>query len=272
LASKDELLDIYPREKLAKRFKDEDLFKTVEEVFDKATLEGLYYLINRHVIDVMYGAVASGKESKLYLALNPRGELIAVKIYLTTSSEFRRGILKYIEGDPRFEGVRKDTRSLIYAWAQKEFKNLERAFNVEVKVPRPIAVHRNILVMEFIGTEEGPAPILREAEVANPSKVLKTLMVYIHRLYRRGKLVHGDVSEYNVMMRGDEPVLFDFGQAVLASHPLAEALLKRDVRNVLNYFQRRRVLSRAYGVDEVYRLVVEGSEEELETYLDSLLT
>ena len=272
MVGEERFLDLTPKAKLAKKFKDEDVFKTVAEVFDKATLEGLYHLINRHVIDVMYGAVASGKESKLYLALNPQEELVAVKIYLTSSSEFRRGILRYIEGDPRFEGVRKDTRSLIYTWAQKEFKNLERAFNAGVKVPRPIAVHRNILVMEFIGDEEGPAPILKEVEARDPRRALKTIMSYIHRLFRGAKLIHGDVSEYNIMVKGDELVLFDFGQAVLTSHPLAEEFLRRDINNALNYFQRRGALRKGWSADEVFRLVVEGSEEDLAGYLDLFLT
>lgn len=260
------------KKKLEKRFKDEDLFKTVEEVFDRATLEGLYYLINRHIIDIMYGAVASGKESKLYLALSPRKEPVAVKIYLTASSEFRKGILKYIMGDVRFEGVRKDTRSLIYAWAQKEFKNLKRAVDAEVRVPKPIAVYRNILVMEFIGTEGGPAPLLKDAEVADLNEALKVVMFYIHRLYRRAELVHGDLSEYNIMVKEGELVLFDFGQAVLTSHPLAEELLKRDISNVLHYFERRGAVKRRWSLETVYELVVSGSEEELERYLDTILT
>lgn len=258
--------------KLEKRMKDEDLFKTVEEVFDKATLEGLYYLINRRVIDVMYGAVASGKESKLYLALSPREELVAVKIYLTTSSEFRKGILKYIEGDVRFKGVKRDTKSLIYAWAQKEFKNLKRAVSAGVRVPRPIAVYRNILVMEFVGSEKGPAPLLKDAEVRDYGKLLKVVASYIHRLYRRAGLVHGDLSEYNIMVVEEEPVLFDFGQAVLTSHPLAEELLKHDISNILHYFERRRVVKKGWSLEKAYSLVVESSEEELERYLDSILT
>ncbi|MCX8204195.1 MAG: serine protein kinase RIO [Candidatus Nezhaarchaeota archaeon] len=271
MAYEDKLLT-RPEGKLSKRVKDEDLLKTVEEVFDKATLEGLYYLINKRVIDIMYGAVASGKESKLYLALSPHEELIAVKIYLTTSGEFRRGILKYIEGDVRFKGVKKDTKSLIYAWAQKEFKNLKRALSADVRVPRPIAVHRNILVMEFIGSEEGPAPLLKDAEVKDLRWPLKIIMSYIHRLYRRAELVHGDLSEYNIMVRGEEMVLFDFGQAVLTSHPLAEELLRRDISNVLNYFERRGALRKEWNLGDVYNLVVEGSEEELEKYLDLILT
>ncbi len=263
-------LEPTPKEKRVRRIKDEDLFKTVEEVFDKATLEGLYYLINRHVIDVMYGAVASGKESKLYLALDPNGELIAVKIYLTTSSEFRKGIVKYIDGDPRFMHVKRDTRSLIYAWAQKEFKNLERAHEAGVRVPKPIAVYRNILVMEFIGTEEGPAPTLKETKVEDLVGALKTLLRYLQLLYQRAKLVHGDVSEYNVMVKGRELVLFDFGQAVLTSHPTALDFLKRDVNNVLNYFHREGVFKALPNLEEVLHLMTKGDWRELEAFIEGL--
>jgi len=252
-----------------KRIKDEDLFKTVEEVFDKATLEALYYLINRHIIDVMYGAVAAGKESKLYLALNPQEELIAVKIYLTSSSEFRKGIIKYIDGDPRFKHVKRDTRSLIYTWAQKEFKNLERAYEAGVRVPKPIAVYRNVLVMEFIG-DEAPAPILKEVELKDPRGALETLMIYVHRLYHKAKLVHGDISEYNVMVKGDELVLFDFGQAMLTSHPLAVELLRRDVENLLTYFHKLGELKSKPNVEEALKVVLKPEEEAVRGYVKRL--
>ncbi|PCN50017.1 serine/threonine protein kinase [Candidatus Geothermarchaeota archaeon ex4572_27] len=242
-----------------RRVKDEDLFKTVEEVFDKATLEALYYL----------GAVAAGKESKLYLALSPQEELIAVKIYLTSSSEFRKGIVKYIDGDPRFRHVKRDTRSIIYTWAQKEFKNLERAYEAGVRVPRPIAVYRNVLVMEFIG-DEAPAPIMKEVELEDPRGALETLMVYIHRLYHKAKLVHGDLSEYNVMVRGGELVIFDFGQAMLTSHPMAIELLRRDVANVLHYFHRIGELEEEPSIDEAMKAVLKPEEEAVKQYVRKL--
>ncbi|RLG98099.1 serine protein kinase RIO, partial [Candidatus Bathyarchaeota archaeon] len=112
-----------------------------EEVFDKRTLMTLYDLMNDGVISEVIGVVKAGKESRLYWGKGPNGEDLAIKIYLTTSAEFRRGMLPYIEGDPRFKRVKRDTHSLVYVWAQKEFKNLKLAYEAGVKVPKPIAVN-----------------------------------------------------------------------------------------------------------------------------------
>lgn len=221
-----------------KRIKDEDFYKTVEEVFDRATLDALYHLLNKRVIDVMVGSVASGKESKVYLAYGPDGKALAVKIYLTSSREFKKGIWTYIAGDPRFQDVKRGTRSLIYAWALKEFKNLDLAYGAGVPVPRPIAVNRNVLVMDFIGVNGVPAPLMKDAPPSNPKSVFIKLMDGVRLLYQKVELVHGDLSEYNVMMLNDTPYIFDFGQAVLKTHPQAEELLARDLRNLKAFFSK----------------------------------
>ena len=108
----------------------------MEEVFDKSTLMVIYEFMNKGNIDEIHGVVKAGKESRVYWGKDKEGKELAIKIYLVVSSEFRKGLLKYIEGDPRFQGVRHDTRSLIFAWAQKEFKNLELATRAKVRVPK----------------------------------------------------------------------------------------------------------------------------------------
>jgi RIO kinase 1 len=59
----------------------------------------------------------------------------------------------------------------------------------------------------------------------------------IERAYILGRIVHADLSEYNIFYYKRKPILFDFGQAVLATHPNAEAYLVRDVSNILNFFR-----------------------------------
>ncbi|MEM2137328.1 MAG: RIO1 family regulatory kinase/ATPase, partial [Candidatus Methanomethylicia archaeon] len=162
-----------------RRIKDSDLFETVEEVFDYSTLTLLYDLINMGVIDVMYGVVNSGKEARIYRAVDPRGFEIAVKIYLTSTSEFRRGMLTYIIGDPRFKVSRRSTRDIIYVWARKEYSNLLKADEVGVRVPKPIAVKGNILVMEFIGEGGVPAPLLKEFIPENIESIFNILLDYV---------------------------------------------------------------------------------------------
>jgi RIO kinase 1 len=227
---------------------------TVEEVFDQATLMVVYDLLNRGVLDEVHGVVNAGKEARVYSGKTKEGKDLAVKIYLTASAEFKKGMVKYIEGDYRFKGVKHDTRSLIYAWAQKEFRNLQQASRARVRVPRPVAVESNVLVMEFIGKDGVHAPSLKERVPSDAEEVYGVLLTFVERLYRRADLVHGDLSEYNVMMWKGKPVIFDMAQAVPTSHPMAEFFLRRDLANVNRFFSRLGV--KVLPVDEAYRKVV----------------
>jgi len=165
-------------------------------------------------------------------------------------------MLPYIEGDPRFAHVRRDTRSLVYAWAQKEFKNLQRAYEVGVKVPQPIAVEKNILIMKFIGKNGVSAPLMREARLRNPKRVYIQLLTYLKRLYRKGRLVHADLSEYNIMIQRGRPVIFDVSQAVPLEHPMAAQFLKRDIENLYRYFKKLDI--NVLSVEEMYKRVTGG--------------
>ncbi len=227
---------------------------TLEEVFDQATRLVIYSFLKSGVLDEVHGVVNAGKESRVYWGKNREGKELAVKIYLTSSAEFRRGMLKYIEGDFRFKGIKRDTRSLIFAWAQKEFRNLEQASKAKVHVPNPVSVKDNVLVMEFVGKDGVNAPSLKEQTPANPGKVYKLLLTYLTRLYRKADLVHGDLSEYNIMMWKSKPVIFDVSQAVPTSHPMAGMLLRRDLGNLNRFFSRLGV--EVLSVDESYKKVV----------------
>lgn len=225
----------------------------MEEVFDKSTLMVIYDFLNRGVIHEVYGVVKAGKESRIYWSKDKEGNELALKIYLTVSSEFRKGILKYIEGDPRFQGVKRDTRSLVYAWAQKEFRNLKQATMAKVRVPEPIAVQKNVLVMEFIGEEGISAPTMKEQQPEKPQEIYRNLLIHSRRLYRKAELVHGDLSEYNIMIWRRRPVLFDLSQAVPLSHPLANSLMQRDLENLNRYFSGLGV--EVFPIQECYKKV-----------------
>ena len=228
----------------------------MEEVFDRSTLMTIYDFLNKRVIDEIYGVVKAGKEARIYWGKDPNKKELAIKIYLTTSAEFKKGMLPYIEGDPRFAHVRRDTRSLVYAWAQKEFKNLRRAYEVGVKVPQPIAVEKNVLIMEFIGKNGVSAPLMREVSLRNPKRVYSQLLTYLKRLYRKGGLVHADLSEYNIMIRRGKPVIFDVSQAVLIEHPMADQFLQRDLENLYRYFKKLDV--DVLSVEEMHKRVTSG--------------
>jgi len=242
----------YETEQLMKEKRSEE-YEALEEVFDRSTLMTIYDLMNEGWISEIYGAVKAGKESKLYWGKHPDGTELAIKIYLTVSAEFRKGMLTYISGDPRFEHVRRKPRSLIYLWARKEYRNLTEAYQVKVRVPKPYTVKNNVLLMEFIGKNGIPAPLLREVELSNPEKIYKQLLLYLKRLYVKAKLVHGDLSEYNVMIWKGKPVIFDVSQAVPLEHPNATQFLWRDIENINRYFKRLDV--KVCTSEEVFRRI-----------------
>lgn len=227
----------YETDRLMREKRSEEL-EALEEVFDRSTLMVVYDFMNHGFIDEIHGVVSAGKESRVYWAKNSEGKELAIKIYLTGSSEFRKGMVQYIEGDPRFSGVKRDTRSLIFTWARKEFKNLEQAVRAKVRVPRPIIVRNNVLIMDFIGKDGVSAPTLKERIPSNLERIYEALLVELEKLYRKAALVHGDLSEYNIMVWRAKPVIFDVSQAVSISHPMSNFLLKRDVENLNRFFSK----------------------------------
>ncbi len=220
---------------LEKRSED---YQVVEEVFDMPTLMVITKMVNDGILKSVKSHFAAGKESKVYIAEAPDGSPLAVKIFLTVSSEFKKR-MQYIAGDPRFSEIKKDTRNFITVWARKEFKNLQQAHRAGVRVPAPVAVEKNVLVMEFVGDEEGNVAVqLADGEVtaADYDEIVKQLTM----LYQKAGLVHADLSEYNIFKnpRG-EIMLLDFGSAVDVKHPNAKQFLIRDVQNVNRFFIKR---------------------------------
>jgi len=212
--------------------------ESLEEVFDRSTLMIVYKMLNRGYLNSIHGVVRSGKEARIYWGHGKRNRPIAIKIFLTTSREFKKGRLAYIQGDPRFKNVRKDTRSLVNMWALKEYKNLKQAKSAGVRVPAAIRVEGNVLLMEFLGRNGEPCPLLRETPLDHPGKTYDKIAEAVKRLYQKGQLVHGDLSEYNIMMTGLQPVLIDFAQAVTVEHPMAQTFLDRDLVQLNRYFER----------------------------------
>jgi RIO kinase 1 len=247
----------YETDQLMKEKRSEE-YEAMEEVFDRSTLMVVYDFMNKGEIDEIHGVVRAGKESRVYWGKDREGNELAIKIYLVVSSEFRKGLLKYIDGDPRFKGVKHDTRSLIFAWAQKEFKNLELAMYAGVRVPRPVRVKNNVLLMEFIGENGKSAPSLKEERPRNPRRVYEGLLGCLHKLYCKAELVHGDLSEYNIMIWKGKTVLFDMSQAVPTVHPMADFLLHRDLTNLNKYFGRQGV--KVPTVEECYKRVTGRGE------------
>jgi RIO kinase 1 len=220
-----------------KRLKDADQFKVEQSVFDDATFAAIYKLVQDGYIEAFGGPISTGKEANVYEALGADDRDVAVKIYRINASNFQQ-MREYLEGDPRFEGIGSDKKKVVLAWTKKEFANLRRAKAAGVRVPEPIAVERNVLVMELVGLVEERARRLAEVTVENPETAFEVVREYMRRLHRAG-LVHGDLSEYNLIIHDGELVVIDLGQAATVHHPNADDFLDRDCRNVAAFFSRQ---------------------------------
>jgi RIO kinase 1 len=225
-------------DKLRVRNKEADDFKVREEVFDELTLKVLYRLASSGLIQALGGVISTGKEANVFHALGPDKRELAIKVYRIKTSDFK-AMQNYILGDHRFAHVKKTKKDVVFAWTKKEFRNLTRALNARVCVPEPVKYRDNVLVMEFMGKDGIAFPLLKQAinNVANIEQFFQTTIEFMKRLYSDARLVHADLSEYNILV--DEqcnPVFIDMGQSVLLEHPRAQEFLRRDVSNVIKFF------------------------------------
>lgn len=241
----DRIVDRISRRDREARVKDSDLFEIVEEVFDRSTVMSIIELSSRGCLRSLKGVVSSGKEARVYWGKGRDNRDLAVKIYLTLTSEFRRSMIRYLAGDPRFDEYRGlSPKKLIYIWARKEFSNLKRMYSAGIRVPEPLCIERNVLVMEFIGYEGKRAPLLKEAYesgelgVEDLEKIYREIISYIEKMVREAGLVHGDLSEYNIMIFEESPVIIDVSQAISIDHPNSREFLKQDLYNITRFFAK----------------------------------
>jgi RIO kinase 1 len=250
-ARADRWLSKYERKSrfLNKMSEDYDVF---DNVFDMPTLMTINELRRDGIIQYIETSLAAGKESKVYLAVAPDSSLRIVKIYLIVSAEFKKR-MQYIAGDPRFSDIKRGSRSLIMTWARKEFKNMHTAHAAGVRVPLPIAVKKNVLVMEFVADSEGnPMPALintEEITLNDYQQVIEQMTM----LYQKAKLVHADLSEYNIFKTNLGIMLFDFGSAIDIQQPNSKQFLFRDVSNINRFFEKRgiEVLPTAQVIEKI---------------------
>ena len=214
----------------------QDWKKTIDDVFDEVTLKNLQQLISQGILNTIENTIATGKEGNVFRAKTINGENRAVKIYRINTATFRK-LEKYIDGDARFKNSGNSPRERIFTWAQKEYKNLHSMRAAGAKVPKPYHVHKNIVVMQYLGWRFRPYPTIRELPPENPEEFLTKLKRSI-KAYRKQKLSHGDLSEYNILNKREEPFIIDVGQAVPDSHPLYSQLHQRDMKNLHRFWKK----------------------------------
>jgi len=209
-------------------------FKVMHNVFDEFTNLTLLKLISKGYIDGLESTLYVGKEANIFSALKDRKRVI-VKIYRLETCDFNR-MYDYIKYDPRYQGLKKKKRKIIFLWVQREFRNLMKARDANVKVPTPITFLNNVLVIEFIGKED-VAPKLKDSIPKNKKKFFNEIIDGINRLYKAG-LVHADLSAFNILNFNEHAVFIDMSQATTTEDARSKEYLERDINNIVNFFKK----------------------------------
>ncbi|KAJ9659117.1 Serine/threonine-protein kinase rio1 [Coniosporium apollinis] len=270
----------------SKTDKDKSDRATSEQVLDPRTRMILLQLINRDIVAEIHGCVSTGKEANVYYALStpqtaeegaeeakeaqpPQLLHRAIKVYKTSILVFKDRD-KYVTGEFRFrQGYNKsNNRAMVKVWAEKEMRNLKRIYAAGIPCPEPVYLRLHVLVMGFLGDRKGwPAPRLKDVEFVEQSpeevagkwrELYLQCLGYVRKMYQICKLVHADLSEYNMLFHEGKLWIIDVSQSVEHDHPRSLEFLRMDIKNVNDFFGKAR------GVDTLTDRTVFGFVTEAE--------
>ncbi|RLG78430.1 MAG: serine/threonine protein kinase [Thermoprotei archaeon] len=211
-------------------------------------------LSSRGVITHIGTRVGVGKESEIYIAKASGGALVAVKFYKIGRVSFQKvkRVRSYFVDESNWM-----IRSKIAA--EREFKALRKLSEVTPYVPRAYGWSRHAVVIDYIPGIE----LYKYRVPINPEGMLSKILEVLRRAYLDVGIVHGDLSEYNIIVKvedGENPYIIDWPQYLYREDPQHEEVLRRDVEYVVKFFKRR------YGVSvEVDKALayIKGSVDEL---------
>ncbi|QPC74436.1 hypothetical protein HYE68_005188 [Fusarium pseudograminearum] len=258
---------------------------TSDQVLDQRTRMILLQMINRGFVSEVHGAISTGKEANVYGAVlldDSTGEATqrAIKVYKTAILSFKDRE-RYITGEHRFKsGFDKgNNRKMVKLWAEKEFRNLRRIYNSGIPCPEPISLKLHVLVMGFLGDRKGWAyPRLRDATLTGDDidqqwhKLYIQLLGIMRKIYQVCRLVHADLSEYNILYHKGKLYIIDVSQSVEPDHPRSLEFLRMDIKNVGDFFRRKGVDTLADRAIFNFITAPEGpvEEPEMEKAIDVL--
>uniref|UniRef100_A0A3Q2Y1C3 Serine/threonine-protein kinase RIO1 n=1 Tax=Hippocampus comes TaxID=109280 RepID=A0A3Q2Y1C3_HIPCM len=226
------------------RVKDKSDRATVEQVLDPRTRMILFKMLTRGIISEINGCISTGKEANVYHAGTAGGDSRAIKIYKTSILHFKDRD-KYVSGEFRFRHgyCKGNPRKMVRTWAEKEMRNLIRLQTAGIPSPEPLLLRSHVLLMSFIGKDDRPAPLLKNA-VFSESKARELYLQVVHnmrQMFQEARLVHADLSEFNMLYQHGQVYIIDVSQSVEHDHPHALDFLRKDCSNVNEFFGKRGV-------------------------------
>lgn len=218
---------------------------TTEQVLDPRTRIILFKLLNQNLIFEINGCISTGKEANVYHAVTESGEHRAIKIYKTSILVFKDRD-RYVAGEYRFRhGYSKhNPRKMVKVWAEKEMRNLKRLRLAKILCPEPLMLRSHVLLMGFVGDKSGwAAPRLKDAKFNDEKarEIYLQIVKIMRKMYQQCKLVHGDLSEYNLLYHKGNLWVIDVSQSVEHDHPNASEFLRKDCSNIHDFFRKRNV-------------------------------
>uniref|UniRef100_W5UHL8 Serine/threonine-protein kinase RIO1 n=1 Tax=Ictalurus punctatus TaxID=7998 RepID=W5UHL8_ICTPU len=256
------------------RVKDKSDRATVEQVLDPRTRMILFKMLSRGVISGINGCISTGKEANVYHATTAKGESRAIKIFKTSILLFKDRD-KYVSGEFRFRHgyCKGNPRKMVRTWAEKEMRNLIRLHTAGIPSPEPIMLRSHVLVMGFIGKDDMPAPLLKNAALSE-SKARELYLQVIQKMrlmYQEARLVHADLSEFNMLYHDGDAYIIDVSQSVEHDHPHALEFLRKDCSNVNDFFQKHSVA--VMTVRELFEFITDPSitSDNINQYLDKAM-
>lgn len=256
------------------RIKDKADRATVDQVLDPRTIRILSKLVTQGHLSEIHGCVSTGKEANVYQASTENGEDRVIKVYKTSILVFKDRD-KYVQGEFRFRRgyCKSNPRKLVQLWAEKEMRNLSRIHQAGIPCPKPHVLKSHILVMDMIGRDGLPAPLLKNANVADKAQycsIYHKLVVYMRRLFQECRLVHADLSEFNLILLNDEIYIIDVSQSVEQDHVMALEFLRKDCTNVNDYFRKKEVAT--LTTRELFDFITDPNidKDNIDDYLNEL--
>jgi len=155
-----------PKSRKEKFREGREKFKTMHDVFDEFTNRTIFKLITEGHFRGLESPINIGKESNVFSALTSEGNKVIVKIYRLETCDFNT-MYSYIKDDPRYSNLKRKKRRIIFAWVQREYRNLMNAREAQVSVPIAITFSNNVLVLESIGKNNVVAPMLKDSVPKN---------------------------------------------------------------------------------------------------------
>ncbi len=235
------------------------------------TPKRLESLVTEGLVDEVLRQLMSGKEATVYM-VRCGDEIRCAKVYKDAVQRSFRKAASYQEGRKTKnsrqarameKGTRYGRQMQEEAWQNAEVDALYRLAAAGVRVPQPYICHEGVLLMELVTDADGhPAPRLNDVELTE--ELALEFHAYLLRqvvIMLGAGMIHGDLSEYNILVAADGPVIIDLPQAVdAAGNSNAGPMLERDVDNLAAYFSRfaPQLKDSAYG-KEIWALYLAGS-------------